>query len=393
MSLTLLIVDQDCSAYEALQEKLGAHFTIQMTQSSDQAMAVLADIAPDILLIDGNLADQSAYAVCQKYKKNNPNGQLLFIASTEKGDYLAAYDAGADDFISKPFFNDELQQKLILFKRSIEETQQLRSSVQAATDTAMQAISNSAELGTVINFFKKASLAPDEASLLKALVQTTAKFQVQVAAQIHHQGTLATLNSQGRSSPLEEHMLQTLAQDPQRIYEMGKRLVINFPRIILQVKDMPISQPDLCGRLRDHIAILVEAAETRLDGILNEGQIRGQQQLTLNAITLIQSSIQKLENEYRQQAGSSMRLFSELQEKFEHKMVYLGLTDSQEGALLDMIAQSLAAATQIYDQGLSLDDEFSHVIATLIYLTQQSPHAITPTAPEAENDSDDIMLF
>ncbi|QZA82422.1 response regulator transcription factor [Deefgea piscis] len=393
MPLTLLIVDPDCSAYDALRPNIEAHFAIQMAQNGLDALALLEQTQPDILLIDGNLADQTAYAICQRYKNNNPNGQILFIASTEKADYVAAYGAGADDFISKPFCNDELQQKLLLFQRSIEETQQLRSSVQAATVTAMQAISNSAELGTVISFFKRASLAPDEASLLKALVQTTAKFNVQVAAQIHQQNTLHTLNSQGRCSPLEEHMLQTLAQDPQRIYEMGKRLVINFPRIILQVKDMPVNQPDLCGRLRDHIAILVEAAETRLDGILNETQIRAQQQLTLNAISLIQSSIQKLENEYRHQASSSMLLFSELQDQFEHKMVYLGLTDSQEGALLDMIAHSLAAATQIYDQGLSLDDEFSHVIATLIYLTQQSPQAVIAAAPEPAEPSDDIMLF
>ncbi|WP_027467798.1 response regulator [Deefgea rivuli] len=393
MPLKLLIVDHDSASREKLQSCVGGIFETQQAATGMAALAFLEQFKPDVLLIDVDISDISGYEICQSFKQHAPACHTLFISSQDSREaYLAAYEAGADDFIKKPFQSDELHQKLIVFKRSIETNQQLQSSIQDATHTALQAISNSAELGTVINFFKKASLANDKTALLDALVQTTAKFNLQVAAQIRHNGQTTTLNSQGRSSPLEEHMLETLAQDSQRIYEMGKRLIINFPRIILQIKAMPTDQADLCGRLRDHIAILVEAAENRFDNILNEEQIRGQQALTLNAIGLIQASIQKLETEYREQAGASVRLFSELQTKFEQKMVFLGLTDSQENQLSNMIEQSTLEATQIYDQGLSLDDEFSHVIATLLYLTQQSPNAAEKTTT-LSSDSDDILLF
>ncbi len=393
MPLQLLIVDHDTESSNLLRTCCGEFFETHQANTGMGALAYLEHLKPDIVFIEAEMPDLNGYEICQAYKEKLPNCYALCISKQDdRSAYLAAYEAGADDFITKPFDSDALQQKLLIVKRKIEAIQNLEISVRSATDTALQAISNSAELGTVINFFKKAGLSNDKESLLEALVQTTAKFNLQVAAQIHHNGQLTTCNNKGHSSPLEEHMLQTLAQDPQRIYEMGKRLIINFPRIVLQVKVMPTEQPDLCGRLRDHIAILVEAAENRFDGLLNEEQIRAQQALTLNAIGLIQSSIQKLEEEYRQQAGSSVRLFGELQEKFEQKMVYLGLTDSQEGALFDMISHGMDQATQIYDQGLSLDDEFSHVIATLLYLTQQTPNS-AEKATVSESNCDDIMLF
>lgn len=393
MPLQLLIVDHDTESSDMLRSCFDEFFETHQANTGMAALAYLENLKPDIIVFNVDMPDINGYEICQAYKEKLPHCYSLCVSKQDqRADYLAAYEAGADDFIKTPFVIDELHAKLHFFQRNLETIHNLKSSVRAATDTALQAISNTAELGTLINFFKKSSVASNKEELLQALVQTAAKFDLQISAQIHHNGQLTTLNSNGRSSPLEEHMLQTLAQDSQRIYEMGKRLIINFPRIILQVKVMPTEQPDLCGRLRDHIAILVEAAENRFDGILNEEQIRGQQALTLNAIGLIQSSIQKLEEEYRQQAGSSMRLFMELQEKFEQKMVYLGLTDSQEGALFDMISHGLQEATQIYDQGLSLDDEFSHVIATLLYLTQQSPNA-AEKATTSEDSCDDIMLF
>jgi len=393
MPLQLLIVEHDNDSSGQLRLACSDGYEIHQANTGMAALALLEQLQPDIVVINVDMPDISGYEICQAYKAQQANCYVLCISQHDhRAAYSAAYEAGADDFIKHPFETGELQQKLLVFKRHYDAIEHLQSSIKTATDTALQAISNTAELGTLINFFKKSSLASNKADLLAALVQTASQFNLQVAAQIHHKDQLTTLNSNGRSSPLEEHMLQTLAQDSQRIYEMGKRLIINFPRIILQVKAMPTEQPELCGRLRDHIAILVEAAENRFDGILNEEQIRGQQALTLDAIGLIQKSIQKLEEEYRQQAGSSMRLFTELQDKFEQKMVYLGLTDSQEGALFDMIAHSLQEATQIYDQGLSLDDEFSHVIATLLYLTQQSPNAAEKAGLSAES-SDDIMLF
>lgn len=393
MPVQLLIVEHDTHACEQLRLTCNDEYEIHTANTGMAALAFLERLNPEVIVINVNMPDINGHEICQAYRTEQPNSYIICITTEDhRAAQIAAYEAGADDFIKQPFETVDLQHKLQIFKRHYQTIQDLQSSVKVATDTALQAISNTAELGTLINFFKKSSLASNKADLLTALVQTATQFNLQVAAQIHHKGELTTLNSLGRSSPLEEHMLQTLAQDPQRIYEMGKRLIINFPRIILQVKAMPVEQPDLCGRLRDHIAILVEAAENRFDGILNEEQIRGQQALTLDAIGLIQKSIQKLEEEYRQQAGSSMRLFMQLQDKFEQKMVYLGLTDSQEAALLNMITHSLEEATQIYDQGLSLDDEFSHVIATLLYLTQQSPNAAEKAIASTDN-SDDIMLF
>lgn len=54
-------------------------------------------------------------------------------------------------------------------------------------------------------------------------------------------------------------------------FDSGARLAINYPRATLMVLDLPLDE-ERVGRLRDHLAVLVEAADARLEAQENENQ-------------------------------------------------------------------------------------------------------------------------
>lgn len=65
---------------------------------------------------------------------------------------------------------------------------------------------------------------------------------------------ILTLGSEGRDRPLEIAVMQNVTAMG-RLFEFKNRAVFNFPDYFPMVNEMPVHEPELCGRIRDHLAI------------------------------------------------------------------------------------------------------------------------------------------
>ena len=391
MSLRVLIVDDDAAFRAMLAQGLGDAYEVHQAATGADAICLASEILPNIAVLDVNMPGMNGYELCNSLKADLPDLRVVFISGDDTPEKrIAAYDAGADDFMAKPFRIIELTLKLDLLNRVLKDAQRLKEEMKSANDMAMLAITNTGEMGGVIDFIKRTAGCMDVESLLRALVTATAStFRVIVSAQVTLGEEQKTLNSIGRSSPLEAEMLRCQACDAERIYSAGRRMMVNYPRVTLLIKDMPIDDADRCGRLRDHMAILVEAAETRLNGIALEQQTRIQQTITLQTIASIQQVIASLEKQYRQQEVASQSVFDELKAEIDNALLFLGLTDNQEAKLMDMIGNSVDKASAISAQGLALEDKFAVIIGVLAQLQQtEAKPEILANAPD-----ESIILF
>ena len=391
MSLRVLIVDDDAAFRAMLAQGLGDAYEVHQAATGADAICLASEILPNIAVLDVNMPGMNGYELCNSLKADLPDLRVVFISGDDTPEKrIAAYDAGADDFMAKPFRIIELTLKLDLLNRVLKDAQRLKEEMKSANDMAMLAITNTGEMGGVIDFIKRTAGCMDVESLLRALVTATAStFRVIVSAQVTLGEEQKTLNSIGRSSPLEAEMLRCQACDAERIYSAGRRMMVNYPRVTLLIKDMPIDDADRCGRLRDHMAIMVEAAETRLNGIALEQQTRIQQTITLQTIASIQQVIASLEKQYRQQEVASQSVFDELKAEIDNALLFLGLTDNQEAKLMDMIGNSVDKASAISAQGLALEDKFAVIIGVLAQLQQtEAKPEILANAPD-----ESIILF
>jgi two-component system cell cycle response regulator len=79
--------------------------------------------APRLILLDWNMPGLDGLEVCRRLRKNettNPRYVILLTGRGEKGDIVRGLEAGANDYISKPYDNAELQARIRVGQRMLE---------------------------------------------------------------------------------------------------------------------------------------------------------------------------------------------------------------------------------------------------------------------------------
>jgi len=108
----VLVVDSDPTGRAELASCLSAAgFSVSEATTAREAAERLADSAPNAVVLDMFLRDQSGFAVCRAIREN-PDAKdvpiLVVTRSTSDLDRILALEAGADDVVLRPFFPREL---------------------------------------------------------------------------------------------------------------------------------------------------------------------------------------------------------------------------------------------------------------------------------------------
>jgi len=108
----LLIVEDDRPIAELLKHHFAAAgFTVTTTPSGDEAMILVEEISPDLLILDWMIEGTSGIEVCRRIRRGRSTAKLPIIMVTARGeeeDRIRGLETGADDFVSKPFSPKEL---------------------------------------------------------------------------------------------------------------------------------------------------------------------------------------------------------------------------------------------------------------------------------------------
>jgi two-component system KDP operon response regulator KdpE len=109
MSLRVLVVEDDPEIRVLIQTSLSVEgFTVQTAVSLSEAGALLHNALPDILLLDLGLPDGDGLSLVQEVRKRHSLPILIVSARHQEAQKIQALDAGADDFLVKPFSVGEL---------------------------------------------------------------------------------------------------------------------------------------------------------------------------------------------------------------------------------------------------------------------------------------------
>ncbi len=108
----ILVVDDDRNLRKIIQTNLElAGYDVTTAASGDEAMRVLDAMQPDLVVLDVMMPLMDGYEVARRVRRHPSNAHVPIIMLTAKGeveDKLAGFDAGADDYMTKPFGPQEL---------------------------------------------------------------------------------------------------------------------------------------------------------------------------------------------------------------------------------------------------------------------------------------------
>ena len=109
--MRLLVAETDCALGEFLQSGLQQEdFTVQLISHSDQLFAFPEDVSFDLVLLDVNLPGISTGDPFLDIRRRWPDAPIILLLSAETAveERVRGLNAGADDFVVKPFIFSEL---------------------------------------------------------------------------------------------------------------------------------------------------------------------------------------------------------------------------------------------------------------------------------------------
>jgi two-component system KDP operon response regulator KdpE len=119
----VLVVEDDPQLVRALVINLRArHYGVDAAPDGTTALRLAAAHRPDVVMLDLGLPDMDGVDVIKALRGRTPVPILVLSARTASEDKAAAFDAGADDYITKPFAMDALMARLRAATRRTEAT-------------------------------------------------------------------------------------------------------------------------------------------------------------------------------------------------------------------------------------------------------------------------------
>ena len=113
---SVLVVEDESAIAELIAINLRhAGFEVKLAADADSAQHEVDRVLPDLVLLDWMLPGQSGVQLARRWRGDTRTRELPLImltARAEEGDKIAGLDAGADDYLTKPFSTKELMARI-----------------------------------------------------------------------------------------------------------------------------------------------------------------------------------------------------------------------------------------------------------------------------------------
>lgn len=166
----ILVVDDEPQLRRAVRLSLEGHgYDVREVDDGASALKEFEAFRPDVVLLDLMLPDMSGVDVCRELRTSYDTPIVVLSVVGDEGSKVAALDAGADDYLTKPFGIDELLARIRVALRRGSATRAQRPVV------SVEDLTIDLEHRTVTLGGNELRLTPTEYSLLKYLATNAGK--------------------------------------------------------------------------------------------------------------------------------------------------------------------------------------------------------------------------
>jgi two-component system response regulator MprA len=115
----VLVVEDDPAIARVLELELGeAGYRVEVTAAGTDGLTAMERERPDLVVLDVRLPDMDGLTVCRRARRSGHDMPILMLTALDRvGDRVVGLDAGADDYLAKPFAIEELLARLRALQR------------------------------------------------------------------------------------------------------------------------------------------------------------------------------------------------------------------------------------------------------------------------------------
>jgi two-component system, OmpR family, KDP operon response regulator KdpE len=162
----ILVVDDQPKIRRFMRTTLVADgYEVEDAKTGEEGLIRMREFRPDLVLLDINMPGMGGLAACREIRSNANIAIIMLTVRNSEEDKVAALDAGADDFVTKPFSTPELLARIRAALRRIPTTQSSPDRVRVG-ETVIDFDARTVNRGSA-----SVHLTPKELDLLRHLTQ------------------------------------------------------------------------------------------------------------------------------------------------------------------------------------------------------------------------------
>ena len=197
------------------------------------------------------------------------------------------------------------------------------------------------EYAILVQFMRKLISLDSEQDIATAMLDMMQRYKLDGVVQTRISGRTLTLSAHGSNLPLEMSVIEHV-RTMGRIFEFRSRSVHNFERFTMMINNMPLHDPEFCGRLRDHLSIAVECAESRLKALETEESNRHHKASIHQAIERISASTRSAREAYLNNMGASAELVIMLERDFSRVFAHMEILSEKDELTMNALIRNFS---------------------------------------------------
>jgi two-component system KDP operon response regulator KdpE len=161
----ILVVDDEPQIRRIMRTTLtSAGYEVEDAKTGEEALEKLRDYHPDLVLLDMNMPGIGGLAACREIRAGTGAAIIMLTVRNTEKDKVEALDAGADDFVNKPFSTPELLARIRAALRRVPASAHSSASRLRVGNLVIDFVGR-----TVANGARTSHLTPKELDLLRYL--------------------------------------------------------------------------------------------------------------------------------------------------------------------------------------------------------------------------------
>jgi CheY-like chemotaxis protein len=364
MTASYSIVILGCDNDLRLAEHLDESFDAILTSDGDQCLQALSDNSYKLVLADMTCASIAVFDVCQKIKSST-DIPVIFVSSKDCNDErLAAYDCGADDYLSIDDLKTELHGRLERIIINKIANDQLKLQLAQANEMAFIAMSDTSDLGVNIQFLLDVSFCNNFDELGMRLFQALKSYGLSCSLQLRGQFMVKNMEANGMAKSLESQLLMEM-KDQGRYVDFSHRSVMNYESVSLLVKNMPVEDEKKYGAIKDNVFSLLQGADARIKALDTLENLALEKNLVRSLTMKMKDLMSSVDQSYQGVMKDIANVVEELADSIDKSMQYLGMDEAQEKSLQDTIEGAILSTNKVFNEGLKLDKDLHEFLVNL----------------------------
>ena len=363
---TIMIVDDVESNRMLLKMILEDDYDILESASGAECLEQLQHNKPDIVLLDVNMPGMTGYEVCTEIRKHAKTATIpvVFISAMDNvEERLAGFEAGGNDYITKPIDPEHVIERVKYFISHQSETNKAKEDATTAMQVAMEAMTSSSELGQIIEFVKSSQTIRTLEGIGDKFCEISQNFGLQASALIH---TTPPIYVNCEPDSMECRVLNKFKNSTERIVSIGVRTMINSDDMGILINNMPVEDESRYGRLKDHLAVLSSICEGRLQTLKSELSVKNQRKdILTRIIKMTEGQVQSFSEKLQVHDKKTHQVMLDMIVELEAKLFSLGLDEDQEEQLMSLAYNSSERLEKMKNNTKELEGELSVILEAL----------------------------